>query len=231
MSFSVQLLEKYSELYHKSISRPLTNELCKGTLPDYKLHTYLIQDLKFFQYSLSLLGNALTHCDHNPSSIVLGKQIGFLAHSENTYFFKCLEQLATESAAEVEKYTATMRQKPAPILPAVQKYLDLLSYLTHESKSYTEIITFIFGMEIVYQGWANYHLNHTPEVKSLAYKHREWIDLHSGPDFDAWCDFLGKEVSRTATNEENKKKSKLIFEKTLDLEIDFFDATYDYRDN
>lgn len=229
MSFIETLLNKHSDLFQTSTLHPLTNELCKGILPDYKLHTYLVQDLKFFQYSLPLLANALVHCDHEASAIVLGKQIGFLAQSENTYFFNCLEQLREESLEELQAHTRSMLDKP-PIIPAVQNYLDLLIYLTHECKSYPELITFIYIMEKVYQGWANYHLKHTPEVQTLAYKHKEWVVLHSGPDFDTWCDFLALEVERVTKNEENKKTSEEIFVKALRLEIEFFDATYDYHD-
>ncbi|PVH20275.1 hypothetical protein CXQ85_002060 [Candidozyma haemuli] len=230
MTYVEQLLDQYSEKFHKSITCPLTNELCKGTLPDYKLFTYLVQDLKFFQYSLNLFGNALVHCSNPESAIVLGKQIGFISNSENTYFFKCLDQLRNESKEEIEEHAKSMLNDPPPTLPAVKKYLDILEYLTFKSTSYAEIITFMFVMEKVYQGWAEYHLENTPETKSLAYKHDEWVVLHSGPEFGAWCDFLAKEVNRVGIDQESKAKCSEFFEKTLDLEIEFFDACFDYHD-
>ncbi|PSK41168.1 hypothetical protein C7M61_000842 [Candidozyma pseudohaemuli] len=230
MTFIDQLLEKHHDKFHKLITCALTNELCKGTLPDYKLFTYLVQDLKFFQLGLNLFGNALVYCDKPESAIVLGKQIGFISNSENTYFFKCLDQLRAESKDEIEANAKSMLKDDPPTLPAVQKYLDILDYLTFKLRLYPEIITFMYVMEKVYQGWAEYHLERTPEIKNLAYKHNEWVVLHSGPEFGAWCDFLADEVNRVGVDEESKKKCSEFFEKTLDLEIEFFESCYDYHD-
>lgn len=221
------LLGKFSQKFHESITCELTNELCSGTLPDYKLYTYLVQDLKFFQLGLNLFGNALVLCDDPKSAIVLGKQVGFLSNDENTYFHQCLEQLRSESLEEIERNVPSMLQDP-PTLPEVQKYLDFMSYLTFQSRSYAEIITSMFVMEKVYLGWAEYHLQNTPATKKLSYKHDEWVKLHSGPDFSKWVDFLASEVNRVGGNE--KAACEEYFERALDLEIDFFRACYSYEE-
>lgn len=230
MPFVDSLLEQFLEKFHRLITCALTNELCKGSLPDYKLFTYLVQDLKFFQLGLNLFGNALARCDRPESAIVLGKQIGFVSNSENTYFFKCLDQLKAESREEIEAHAKSMLNDNPPTLPAVQKYLDVLAYLTFELTLYPEIITFMYVMEKVYQGWAEYHLQRTPETKLLSYKHSEWVVLHSGPEFGVWCDFLAAEVNRVGVDVESKRKCTEFFEKTLDLEIEFFDACYEYHE-
>lgn len=224
------LLDKYSEKFQKLITCALTNELCNGTLPDHKLYTYLVQDLKFFQLGLNFFGNALVHCDKPESAIRLGKQIGFISNSENTYFFKCLEQLRNESRKEIETHAKSMLSDEPPTLPAVQKYLDTLHYLTFELTLYAEIITFMFVMEKVYQGWAEYHLERTPEVKNLSYKHKEWVDLHSGPEFEEWCDFLAEEVNRVGVDGDTQNACEKFFELTLDLEIEFFEGCYEHSE-
>lgn len=222
------LLSKHHALYSNSITHPLTNELCQGTLPDYKLFTYLTQDLKFFQVGLNLFGKTLAYCDDDKSAIVLGKQIGFVSNDENDYFFRCLDEIKASNGDELQHYVSPMLADPAPTLQPVKEYIDLLKYLVYESTSYIELITFMYVMEQVYLGWADYHLQRGTVPSDLAYKHKEWIVLHSGPDFTKWVDFLKSEVNRVVTDDEARAKSEDIFVKTVQLEIDFFSACYNY---
>lgn len=231
MSFVDQLLKKHKAKLELSTTHNLTNELCEGTLPDHKLYTYLVQDLKFFQYGLRVMGNALACCDRPESIVTLGKQIGFFANNENTYFHTCLEQLRLESGAEMRQFAPKMLEEVPPTLPEVQSYLDVLSYLTSETRSYEEVITFIYVMEMVYLGWAEYHLGKAGnKVSQLEYKHKEWVDLHSGAGFSQWVQFLASEVDRVAGDAQLQAQIDRFFEKTLDLEIAFFDACYKYHE-
>lgn len=228
MSFVDKLLQKYQDKVQKSSSHPLTNELCNGTLPDYKLYTYLVQDLKFFQLGLQMLGSSLSHCDNAESSIVLAKQIGFFANDENTYFQRCLAQLRAEAQDQIHHHVPAMEKEFAPTLPQVLQYLQFIAHLTHDALSYGEIITCVYVMEVVYLIWAELHSN-SKDTVALEYKHQEWVDLHRGPAFSAWVQFLAGEVNRAAgTNLQEKMEQ--IFEKTLDHEIAFFDACYQYEE-
>ncbi|KAK6461210.1 transcription regulator [Scheffersomyces coipomensis] len=222
------LIEKHQDQFHQSISHPLTNELCQGILPDYKLFTYLIQDLKFFQIGLNLFGKVLALCDDPKPSIVLGKQIGFVSNDENDYFFTCIEQLKTDNLAQLKQYSGKMLLDPAPTLPAVQKYLDFLNYLIFESKSYIELITFMYVMEKVYLGWAEYNEHLIPA--NLPYKYQEWVRLHSGADFTKWVAFLKSEVVRVVKTDEDKYECEKAFITALTHEIEFFKATYEYKE-
>ncbi|KAK7676537.1 hypothetical protein QCA50_020506 [Cerrena zonata] len=206
-SFVDQLLAKHHSVYTESITHPLTNELCQGTLPDYKLFTYLTQDLKFFQVGLNLFGKTLALCDDAKAAITL------------------------ENLVELKLKVPRMLQEDSITLPQVQSYIDLLNYLVFECNSYVEVITFMYVMEEVYLGWANYHLEKGTIPKDLAYKYHEWIILHSGEAFTGWVQFLKNEVNRVVTTEDAKKKSEQIFLQTLTLEIDFFGACYDYSED
>lgn len=230
MTFVDLLIAKHQAIYSQSITHPLTNELCNGSLPDYKLFTYLTQDLKFFQVGLNLFGKTLAYCDSEESAIVLGKQIGFVSNDENDYFFKCLHEIRTSSAQELLAHVPLMLANPAPTLGPVQSYIDLLKYLVYESSSYVELVTFMYVMEQVYLGWADHHLQKGTIPSTLAYKHKEWIILHSGPAFTKWVEFLKSEVNRVVTDDISRAKSEDIFVKTVTLEIDFFSACYDYSE-
>lgn len=228
MSFTDLLLQKYATTLAKATHHNLTNELCQGTLPDWKLFTYLVQDLKYFELGLNLMGNALARCTCPASAVALGKQIGFLANNENTYFHTCLSQLRETSHSDLQSRVRHMLESVPPVLPEVQKYLETLAYLVH-SQSYEEIITLIYVMEKVYLGWAEYNLAKEDSViLTLPYKHKEWVDLHSGPEFSEWVKFLGREIDRVARSNELKHKIDHMFKLVVELEIDFFDGCYRY---
>ncbi|KAF5210715.1 TENA/THI-4/PQQC family protein [Clavispora lusitaniae] len=222
MSFVQELHEKFSKEFNVSVSHPLTNELCHGTLPDYKLYTYLVQDLKFFQDGLKIFGAALTHCDDKDAAIVLGKQIGFVCNDENTYFHTCLDQLRKDSTSELQAHVPDMVTS-APVLPGTKKYLNELERLAF-CQDYPTIITSMYVMEKCYLGW----VVHNGKLPKLEYKHQEWVNLHSGPEFAAWVDFLASEVDRVGKNEDRKKRMTTAFASTVQLEIDFFEACYNY---
>ncbi|CAK9437520.1 uncharacterized protein LODBEIA_P18980 [Lodderomyces beijingensis] len=212
--------------FAKSISHPLTTELCQGDLADYVLYTYLVQDLKFFEFGLNVLGKTLALCDDSTASIRLAKQIGFLAHDENTYFRDTLAEL--ETAADLAQ-VAKLKQDNSITLAEVQGYIDYLKYMTFECDSYVELITFCYAMEKVYLGWVEYNRDKGQIATGLAAKFQNWIDLHSGDHFVEWVDFLCKEVERTTTTPEAREVSKRVFDKAVALEIDFFESCYNYR--
>lgn len=226
-----ELLEKYSKRYEESITHPLTNELCLGNLPDFKLFTYLTQDLKFFHLGMNVFGKTLAYCDDIKSSIILSKQIGFIANDENDYFVNCLDELKNTNKSELEKHCPKMLLGPeSPVLPEVYNYLEYLKYLVHESLSYVELITFMYLMEQVYLGWANFHLDKGNVSENLPYKYKEWIDLHSGNKFSSWVAFLKEEVIRVVKSPEDREVCERTFLKALNLEIAFFDACYSYTE-
>ncbi|RCK66090.1 Protein PET18 [Candida viswanathii] len=225
MSVIERLLKENNDIFQESITHPLTTELCQGTLADYKLFTYLHQDLKYFQISLNLFGKTLAYCDFPKAAIRLGKQIGFISSLENDYFTITLKELTDSSdLSKVKKL-----KDDDLTLPAVTKYLELLHYLTYESTSYIELITLLYVMEKTYLGWAQY--NTEKGIKEgLAYKHQEWINLHLGYDFEAWVDFLASEVERVVKTEDEFKVCEAMFVKTVKLETEFFEACYTYRE-
>ncbi|CUM68057.1 uncharacterized protein PRCAT00005772001 [Priceomyces carsonii] len=231
MSIIELLVETNREKYELSIMHPLTNELCLGTLPDHKLFTYLTQDLKYFKLGMNLFGKTLSLCDNGESAIILAKQIGFLASSENSYFENCLSEIRETSKQELEKYcSAMLLGNDSPTFPSVQRYLDYMRYLIHECSSYVQLITTLCVMEFVYLGWAEYNLLKGTVVPDLSYKYKEWVSLHSGCDFSIWVSFLKQEVDRVVITESDRTECEKTFTRVLDLEIEFFDSCYDGYD-
>lgn len=230
MSFVDQLLKKHHGKFTTSFTHPLTNELCAGSLSDTALFVYLVQDLKFFLLGLRVLGKAVALCDSGVALVTLGKQIGFLCNDENDYFRKSISNIKSENYKQLQEECPLML-RDAPTLTEVQTYLDLLNWISANCNSYVEVITFIYVLEKVYLAWAEYNLSNGVVKEDLAFKHVEWIRLHSGTDFTAWVKFLENEMNRVIVSDEDKACSEAIFVKAINLEIDFFDACYSYKEN
>ncbi|KAI5957234.1 hypothetical protein KGF54_000162 [Candida jiufengensis] len=224
-SFVSELIEKHNGIYNTSISHPLTNELCQGILLNYQLFTYLNQDLKFFDYSLNVLGKALALSNEKSASIRLAKQIGWLAVDENDYFTNTLKELEWEQLPEVKG----LRENNLT-LPQVSKYIDYLKYLINDCNSYLELITFCYVMEKVYLGWVEYNQEQNQIAAKLPPKFQIWIDLHNGEQFIEWVNFLQNEVERNIHDDASKKICEDAFVKAVNLETEFFEACYNYKE-
>ena len=65
---------------------------------------------------------------------------------------------------------------------------------------------------------------------NLPYKYQEWINLHYGPDFSKWVQFLQNEVERVVKTKEDFIICEKSFVKSLELKL-IFQACYDYHEN
>ncbi|CCH41593.1 Seed maturation protein PM36 [Wickerhamomyces ciferrii] len=211
MSFSDQLLNKYQNLFTKATTHQFTTELCQGTLPDNKLLLYLIQDLKFFQVGIRLTCKLASLCDDDESQIKLAKQIGFFANNENDYFQICIKDLSSKVALD-----------QSILLPQVETYVAYLKNLLKSNNySYGQLVTAHYLMEEVYLKWANDAIENNTIPSDIEWKHKEWIDLHSGEGFSNWVKFLKDEVDRVGD-----ETCEQIFVDMCKLEFEFFDACY-----
>jgi len=212
MSVVSRLREELSQKFYSATHHQFTNELCAGTLADAKLYTYLVQDAKFFMISLKSLARTIQLCDSDASTVVLGRQMGFFCADENTYFERSLQELRDSG------FTADI-----PALPEVEEFLAFLRTLT-TSESYVRNIVALYTFELVYLLWAE---PHEKTVDHLQFKHKEWVYLHSGPDFTKWVQFLESEVLRVV-NAGNLTEARETMSRVVDLENMFFESTYNY---
>lgn len=63
--------------------------------------------------------------------------------------------------------------------------------------------------EKIYLGWAHYDMA-SKGVFCLPFKHKEWINLHAGPEFEAWVEFLRSELERVASTTKNREDSRVV---------------------
>ena len=68
-------------------------ELFTGAMPDAVMARYLIQDHRFLDSFLTLLGSALATADTFEARLRFGRFIGLMSDEENTYFLRAFEAL------------------------------------------------------------------------------------------------------------------------------------------
>jgi thiaminase/transcriptional activator TenA len=76
-----------------AVQHRFVNELFAGAVPDAVMARYLIQDHRFLNSFLVLLGAALTSADTFAARLRFGRFIGMVSAEENTYFLRAFEVL------------------------------------------------------------------------------------------------------------------------------------------
>src|ERR1700757_4100744 len=76
-----------------AVQHRFVNELFAGAVPDAVMARYLIQDHRFLDSFLVLLGVALASADTFAARLRFGRFIGMVSAEENTYFLRAFEAL------------------------------------------------------------------------------------------------------------------------------------------
>ena len=76
-----------------AVGNHFVKELFTGAIPDAVMARYLIQDHRFLDSFLTLLGAALATADTFEARLRFGRFIGLMSGEENTYFLRAFETL------------------------------------------------------------------------------------------------------------------------------------------
>src|SRR2546421_2881720 len=76
-----------------AVQHRFVNELFAGAVPDAVMARYLVQDHRFLDSFLVLLGAALASADTFAARLRFGRFIGMVSAEENTYFLRAFEAL------------------------------------------------------------------------------------------------------------------------------------------
>src|ERR1700720_326715 len=77
-----------------AVQHRFVNELFAGAVPDAVMARYLIQDHRFLDSFLILLGAGLASADTFEARLRLGRFIGLVSAEENTYFLRAFDALS-----------------------------------------------------------------------------------------------------------------------------------------
>jgi thiaminase (transcriptional activator TenA) len=92
------------------------------------------------------------------------------------------------------------------------------------SADYPSCLAVLLVAEWLYLDWATRPDATLPDEPIQ----REWIELHSGPAFEAWVAFLRAEFDRVTPGLDAAHRGRVaeLFTRAVDLELGFFEAAY-----
>src|SRR5713101_442178 len=124
--------------WSQAVGDRFVKELFTGAIPDAVMARYLIQDHRFLDSFLTLLGAALATTDTYEARLRFGRFIGLMSGEENTYFLRAFEALGvTEDRRKADPDTQPTAGFKAIMREAAQtrSYAAALSVLVVASGS------------------------------------------------------------------------------------------------
>src|SRR3954469_15121779 len=162
-----------------AVQHRFVNELFAGAVPDAVMARYLIQDHRFLDNFLTLLGAALASADTFAAKLRFGRFIGTMSSDENTYFVRAFEALGVTED----------RRAADPDTPPTAGFKAIMREAA-QTRSYAAALSVLVVAEWLYLDWAS----RAPRPLPGNFVHAEWIALHDSPDFRGFVDFLRSEL-------------------------------------
>lgn len=123
--FSQSLRRQSEPTWSAAVGHRFVTQLCDGSLPDPIMVDYLVQDHRFLDSFLTLLGAAIATADTFEARLRFGRFAGMISSDENTYFLRAFEALDVSPAQRSEpadtappqgsRPSCAKRQPPAPM--------------------------------------------------------------------------------------------------------------------
>jgi thiaminase/transcriptional activator TenA len=192
-----------------AVGHRFVKELFTGAVPDAVMARYLIQDHRFLDSFLILLGAALASADRFEARLRFGRFIGMVSAEENTYFLRAFEALGVTEA----RRAANPDTQPTTGFKAIMREAA-------ERRSYAAALSVLVVAEWLYLDWAS----RAPQPLPYNFVHAEWITLHNSPDFRGVVDFLRAELDRVGSADADLCRD--FFGRAVALELSFFEASY-----
>ena len=205
-----EILRAASEpAWSNAVEHRFVKELFAGAVPDAVMARYLIQDHRFLDSFLTLLGAALASADTFEARVRFGRFIGMVSGEENTFFLRTFDALGVTE----DRRAADPDTQPTAGFKAIMREAA-------ETRSYAAALSVLVVAEWLYLDWAS----RAPKPLPNNFVHAEWITLHDNPDFRGFVDFLRAELDRVGPAQLDRCRD--FFQRAVALELSFFEAAY-----
>lgn len=197
----------------RAVAHRFVRELFDGSVDDAVMAGYLVQDHRFIDAFLTLLGAAIATADTFDARLRLARFAGMISSDENTYFLRAFDALGVDEA---------MRRDVPDTAPTAG--FKALMREAADTRSYAAALAVLNVAEWLYLDWAQRAPRPLPE----RFVHAEWITLHDNPFFEDFVAFLRAELDRVGPAEAAAARD--FFQRAVRLELAFFDAAYAAQD-
>lgn len=207
--FTESLRASTEPTWSQAVGHRFVTELFDGSIADDVMTSYLVQDHRFIDAFLTLLGAAIATADSFDARLRLAQFAGMISSDENTYFLRAFEALGIDAQARA----AIPDTAPTAGFKAIMREAA-------GTRSYAAALAVLNVAEWLYLDWAM----RAPQPLPENFVHAEWITLHDNPFFREFVDFLRAELDRVGPAEEALARD--FFQRAVQLELAFFDAAY-----
>ena len=143
LRFSESLRQACAVHWTRAVEHRFVRELGDGSIADDVMAGYLIQDHRFIDSFLVLLGAAIASSDRFESRLVLGRFLGVVCGEENTYFLRAFDALGVD----VDARTRTPDTAPTAGFKALMREAAA-------TRSYAATLAVLNVAEGLYLDWA-----------------------------------------------------------------------------
>jgi thiaminase/transcriptional activator TenA len=207
--FTEMLRASNEPAWSDAVGHRFVKDLFAGAVPGAVMARYLIQDHRFLDSFLTLLGAALASADTFKARLRFGRFIGLVSGEENTYFLRAFDALGVTE----DRRTADPDTQPTAGFKAIMSEAA-------ETRSYGAALSVLVVAEWLYLDWAS----RAPKPLPGNFVHAEWITLHDNPDFRDFVDFLRAELDRVGPAQADLCRD--FFRRAVALELSFFETAY-----
>ena len=207
--FTEALRDASEPQWSRAVEHRFVKELFTGAVPDAVMARYLIQDHRFLDSFLVLLGAALASADAFEARLRFGRFIGMASSDENTYFLRAFDALGVTEE----------RRAAEPDTEATAGFKAIM-HEAAETRSYAAALSVLVVTEWLYLDWAS----RAPRPLPGNFVHAEWITLHDNPHLRGFVDFLRGELDRIGPAHADLCRD--FFGRAVALEFAFFEAAY-----
>eukprot|EP00536_Pseudo-nitzschia_multiseries_P012013 jgi/Psemu1/308721/fgenesh1_kg.438_\ len=235
--FTDDLRAKVGDQWERVVHHKFTKELADGTINrESVLKRYLVQDHRFLDSFVVLLASIVAHLPSLPDRIPGCQFLAVITGPENTYFERSFEKLGISKE----------ERDSIPDAGVTQKFCELMRRAA-ASRNLEEMLAVIVVCEWCYLSWGQTVLEEHENKGGICRKDfvtYEWVDLHSGPAFEAVISYLRELLDRegerlrshalslvSSPSEKEVAIQKLNacekrFMEAVQLEEDFFNYAY-----
>lgn len=207
-TFSQTLRGECAADWQAATGHRFVDELLAGRIDDAVMARYLVQDHRFLDAFLTLLGAAIASADRFESRLRFGRFAGMVSGDENDYFLRAFSALGVTEA-----------QRAAIPDSAATRGFQAIMREAAATRSYPAVLAVLNVAEGLYLDWAQ-----RADGLPGNFVHAEWITLHDNPFFRDFVAFLRVELDRTGPAQADAVRD--FFRRAVRLEVAFFDDAY-----
>ncbi len=217
-SFSERLRAGCEPNWQAATAHKFVHELANDQISDAAYARYLVLDYAFLDILVSHVGQAVTFAPGMIEKRSYSTFLGVLTDGEDDYF---LRSFSAMGIAE----NIWRQPQDHPVVDGFRRVMLGPGRNNKGNTSYATVLASLLAVEWVYLTWAKSVADHAPARFYL----KEWIDLHTDPAFEAFVTWMILEMDRIgpALGANERQTVHDIFNRTIALEVAFFDAAYE----